>query len=101
MPQTTSLSLHPINLGISVSLRLKDTRGIQEWSQSPAVPSTAPSQLMANLLQEDEGQMARARGTPSRHYLPFLVSLLWEFITLCFLSPPPKCQVLAIYDSLV
>ncbi|XP_057637345.1 baculoviral IAP repeat-containing protein 7 [Chionomys nivalis] len=38
-----------------------DTRGIREWSQSPAVPSTAPSQLMANMLQEDEGQTVRAR----------------------------------------
>ncbi|XP_036041385.1 baculoviral IAP repeat-containing protein 7 isoform X2 [Onychomys torridus] len=36
-----------------------DTRSNQ--SQSPGVPSTPASQLMADLLQEDEGQMARAR----------------------------------------
>ncbi|XP_052579908.1 baculoviral IAP repeat-containing protein 7 isoform X2 [Peromyscus californicus insignis] len=36
-----------------------DTRGNQ--SQSPGVPSTPASQLMADLLQENEGQMARAR----------------------------------------
>lgn len=87
---------------LCLSLCLKDTRGIQEWSQSPAVPSTAPSQLMANLLQEDEGQTARARGTatPSRHCLPFLVTPLGIHHSL-FPVPPPKCQVHAIYDSLV
>lgn len=94
MPQTTSLSLQDRSL----SLSLKDTRGNQ--NQSPGVPSTPASQLMADLLQEDEGQMARARGTftHSRLVFPCLTPLGIHHPLFPVL---PKCQVYTIYDYLV